>query len=182
MSTPRSRAQWLRGGLVGGCSAAVTAGAHTSAGAELPGGAALTAALLVCATAGAVLARIRLDGRRGRVLGVVAALALAQALGHVTFVLSGGGHHHAAALGLTGSMVAAHVVAAAALGAAISAVEYLYVVCSSVLRWLRVFAALVIRPQARRAHFALRAVVAESVLLNSGLGMRAPPGRFATAA
>lgn len=180
MSTPRSRAQWLRGALVGGSSAVVTAGAHTSAGAELPGGAALIAAVLVCATAGAVLARIRLDGRRARVLVVVATLGLAQLLGHLTFVTAGG-HHHAAAFGLTGSMVAAHAVAALALGAAISAVEYLYVVCSSVLRWLRVYAALAMRPQVRNPHFTLKTIVAESVLLSSGLGMRAPPGRFATA-
>lgn len=37
-------------------------------------------------------------------------------------------------------MVVAHGAAALALGAAISVAEYLYVVCSSVLRWLRVFA------------------------------------------
>ncbi|ULE35217.1 hypothetical protein [Mycobacterium sp. IDR2000157661] len=180
MSTPRSRAQWLRGGLVGACSAVVTAGAHTSAGADLPGGAALTLALLVCATFGAVLARIRLDGRYARMFGVVGALSLAQVLGHLTFVIAGG-HHHADPFGLTGSMMVAHVAAALALGVAISAAEYLYVVCSSVLHWLRVFAALVIRPQSRSTRFVLRTVVAEPVLLNSGLGMRAPPGRIATA-
>ena len=180
MSTPRSRAQNLRGGLVGVCSAVVTAGAHTSAGGELPGGAALVAAVLVCATSGAILRRFRFQERRSRVVGVVGALAVAQLFGHLTFVVTGG-HHHAEQFGLTGAMVAAHALAALALGAAISAVEYLYVVCSSVLRWLRVYAALATRPPSVSLRFTIKTLVAESVLLNSGLGMRAPPGRFATA-
>ena len=166
--------------LVGACSAVVTAGAHTSAGGQLPRGAALVAAVLVCATAGAVLTRFQFEERRARLLGVVSALGLAQVLGHLTFVVAGG-HHHTEPIGLTAAMVAAHIVAALALGAAISAVEYLYVVCSSVLRWLRIFAALVMRPRAPKPRFTVRTLVAESVLLNSGLGMRAPPGRFTTA-
>lgn len=180
MSNPRSRAQNLRGVLVGASSAIATAGAHTSAGGELPGGAALIAAVLVCAAAGAMLTRVRFEGRHARVFGIAGALGLAQILGHLTFVIAGG-HHHAEPAGLTASMVAAHAVAAVVLGAAISAVEYLYVVCSSVLRWLRVYAAMAMRPPVRQPRFALKAVVAESVLLSFGLGMRAPPGRFATA-
>lgn len=180
MSSPRSRARNLRGVLVGACSAVITAGAHTSAGGELPDGAALIAAFLVCAAAGATLTRVRFEERHARVLGIVGALGLAQILGHLTFVIAGG-HHHADAMGLTGAMVVAHAVAAVLLGAAISTVEYLYVVCSSVLQWLRVFAAMAMRPRVRKPRFAVKTLVAESVLLSFGLGMRAPPGRFATA-
>lgn len=181
MSTPRSRARWVRGSLVGACSAGITATSHTFAGGELPRGSALIIAMLVCATAGAMVARLALDGRHARLLGATGALGLAQVLGHLSFVVAGGHHHSAGGLGLTPAMVAAHVGAALVLGAAIAAVEYLYVVCVSVLRWLRLFATLAVRPRARRPRRAVKTVVAESVLFSYGLGMRAPPARFAIA-
>lgn len=136
--------------------------------------------MLFCATAGAMVARLALDGRHARLVGVTGALGLAQLSGHFSFVVAGG-HHHSAA-GLTPAMVAAHIGAAVVLGAAIAAVEYLYVVCVSVLRWLRIFAVLGVRPRNQRPRPAVKTVVAESVLLSYGLGMRAPPVRFATAA
>jgi hypothetical protein len=182
VNTPKSRARWVRGGLVGACSAALTATAHTIAGGELPRGSALIVLMLVCATAGAVVARAPLDGRHARFVGTTGALSLAQILGHLTFVVAGEHVHSAAALGLTPAMVAVHVGAAVVLGAAIAAVEYLYVVCISVLGWLRIFAALGLRPRVRRVRRAAKTVVAESVLLRYGLGMRAPPVRFATTA
>ncbi|OBG22801.1 hypothetical protein A5765_20020 [Mycolicibacterium celeriflavum] len=182
MSTPTSRARWLRGGLVGACSAILTATAHTFAHGELPRGSALIVAMLLCATAGTAAARLTLDGRHARLVGAVGALSIAQVLGHLSFVVAGGHHHSAAALGFTPAMVAAHLGAALVLGAAIAAVEYLYVVCVSVLRWLRIFAALALRPRMRRVHRVAKTVVAESVLFNYGLGMRAPPARYATAA
>ncbi|SEH62539.1 hypothetical protein SAMN04489835_2172 [Mycolicibacterium rutilum] len=169
----------MRGGLVGVSSAAVSAVAHIAAGGEMPGGTSLAVAILVCGTVGAVLARITLDDRRARITAVVAALGLAQALGHVVFLLAGG-HHHAA-FGLTPVMVAAHVGAAVVLGAGIVAVEHLYVVCASVLRWLRVYATLGVRPRARTSRRFTKVLVARPVLISSGLGMRAPPVRFATA-
>ena len=181
MNTPKSRARWVRGGLVGACSAVLTAAAHTFAGGELPRGSALIVVMLVCATAGAVVARPPLDGRHARFVGVTGALSLAQILGHLTFVVAGGHVHSAAAFGLTPAMAAVHVGAAAVLGAAIAAVEYLYVVCVSVLRWLRIFATLGLRPRVRRLHRAVKTVVAESVLVTYGIGMRAPPARFASA-
>lgn len=163
------------------CSAVLTATAHTFAGGQLPRGSTLIVTMLVCATAGAVVARPALEGRRARLVGVTGVLSLAQILGHLTFVIAGG-HMHSAALGLTPAMVAVHFGAAVVLGAAIAAVEYLYVVCVSVLRWLRIFATLGLRPRVRRLHRTAKTVVAESVLLSYGLGMRAPPVRFATAA
>lgn len=181
MNTPRSRARWVRGGLVGACSAVLTATAHTFAGGRLPEGSALIVAMLVCATVGAAVARPALDGRYARVVGAVGALSLAQILGHLSFVVAGGHVHAAAALGLTPAMVVAHVGAAVVLGAAIAAVEYLYVVGVSVLHWLRIFATSGPRPRVRRARHAVKTVVAESVLFSYGLGMRAPPAGFRTA-
>lgn len=181
MNTPESRARWVRGGLVGACSVVLTATAHTLAGGQLPRGSALIVAMLVCATVGAGAARPVLDARRARVIGVVGALGAGQVLGHLAFVVAGGHVHAAPALGFTPAMVAAHIGAAIVLGAAIAAVEYLYVVCVSVLRWLRVFATLTVPPRARRLDRDVKTVVAESVLVSYGLGMRAPPRRCATA-
>ncbi|MCT7657740.1 hypothetical protein [Mycobacterium deserti] len=177
MSTPRARARWLRGVLIAVCSAVATAGAHAAAGGVLPRGAALIVAVLVCATVGAAAGALQLAGRRAGPLGVIAALALAQLLGHLT--LAGGHHHHV--LGVTPSMAAAHAGAAVVLGAAIASVEYLYVVCASVLCWLRLFACAALCPPARAVHWFADSVVAQAVLLRSGLGMRAPPYTLATA-
>ena len=77
-------------------------------------------------------------------------------------------------------MIAVYVVAAVVLGAAISAAEYLYVVCSSVLCWLRLFAMRTPRPVGRIRRRKTE-VVALRRVLTTGLGMRAPPSVFATA-
>ena len=178
MTITRARASWLRGALVGACSTVVTMTAHAAAGGGLPhGGGLLVALLLVCATTGAAVGGIALEGRRSRLLGIVGALGLAQVLGHLTLVVVGG--HH---MELTPAMVASHAAAAVVLGVAITAAEYLYVVCASVLCWLRLFAT----PAARSTPFVPRRVanvfVARPVLLRSGLGMRAPPMGIAAAA
>ena len=174
MSTPKSRARWVRGALVGACSAVVTVGAHAAAGGVVPQGGRLIAAMLVCAIVGAVLSAAPLDSRSGRLLGVVGALTAAQSLGHLTLMASAA-HQHSDAPGLTPSMAAAHLAAAVILGVAINSVEYLYVVCESVLCWLRLFAMPASRPAARLVPLAPRDVVTQSVLRCSGLGMRAPP-------
>ncbi|CAN5444471.1 hypothetical protein BH09ACT7_BH09ACT7_14380 [soil metagenome] len=133
--------------------------------------------LLVCATAGAAVGGRRMENRRLRLVGVVAALCLIQLLGHLVLVVAGGHHHPGAgSLGLTPSMLAAHAAAAAVLGLTIAAVEYLFVVAASVLRWLRLFAAAVSPPAivglvCRPANVP----AVQSVLLCTGLGMRAPP-------
>lgn len=181
MSTPRAHARWVRGGLVGASSAAATATAHTAASAELPGGSATAVALLICGTVGALLARIALDDRRARFLAVIAALGVAQALGHLVFSFAGGHHGSASPLGVTPAMAAAHAGAAVVLGAVIVTVEYLYLVCASVLRWLRLFATRGLRPRVRSPRRKAKILVAQSVWVSSGLGMRAPPVRCATA-
>lgn len=181
MSTPKSRARWVRGALVGACSAVVTVGAHAAAGGDVPHGGRLITAMLVCAIVGALLSVAPLEGRRGRLLGVVGALTVAQSLGHLTLMASSP-HHHGDPLGVTPTMAAAHLAAAVMLGLAITTVEYLYVVCGSVLCWLRLFATTVSRPPARVLPMTISDVVAQSVLRCSGLGMRAPPRHAALAA
>lgn len=147
----------------------------------MPQGGRLIASILVCAIIGAVLAAAPLEGRHVRLLGVIGALAVAQSLGHLTLMASAS-HHHSAAAGVTPSMAAAHLVAAVILGVAITSVEYLYVVCESVLCWLRLFAMAASRPTVRFVPLATNDVVAQPVLLRSGLGMRAPPRHAALAA
>jgi hypothetical protein len=137
--------------------------------------------MLVCAIVGALLSAAPLEGRSGRLLGVIGALTVAQSLGHLTLMASAP-HHHGDALGVTPTMAAAHLAAAVVLGIAITTVEYLYVVCGSVLCWLRLFAMRAVRPAARVMPLTTSDVVAQSVLLRSGLGMRAPPLRAALAA
>lgn len=159
----------------------VTVGAHAAAGGVVPQGGRLVASMLVCALIGAALAAVPLEGRWGRLLGVIGALTVAQTLGHLTLMASAA-HHHGATFGVTPTMVAAHLVAAVLLGVAITSVEYLYVVCESVLCWLRLFAMAASRPAARSLPLATNDVVAQPVLLRSGLGMRAPPRHAALTA
>jgi hypothetical protein len=173
VSTPTSRAGYVRGGLVGLCAALVTATAHAGAGGGAPAGGALILLLVVCATVGAVVGGITLEGRRSRAALVVGALAAAQVLGHV--MLTVGGHHEHSGWLLTVPMLMLHVLAAVGLGLSINAVEYLYAVCKSVLCWLRIFAAGHIRPSSGQAWRPTNVVVARPVLLRVGLGMRAPP-------
>ena len=181
MTTPARRAHQLRAGLVGVSAAAGTTGAHAAASGVFPHGAALVAALLVCATSGAAAAGIRLQNRHAQLLALIAALGAAQLLGHLTLALAGG-HHGGGGLGLSPAMFAAHAGAAVVLGIAIGAVEHLYLVCSSVLRWLRLFATVSPRPAPPRTRRRTNNVVAQSLLWRTGLGMRAPPmGGVATA-
>lgn len=174
MSSPRTRARWLRGALVGVSSAIVTATAHAAAGGGLPTGTALLLSVLACATVGGALAGTRFEGRHARLLVVVGALVAAQSLGHLTLTLAAGHHEHGG-FGVTPAMLAAHLVGAVLLGVTINAVEYLYVVATSVLCWLRLFALGAQQPVVRVVREIANQVVAQAVLLRSGLGMRAPP-------
>ena len=177
MSTPESRARQVRGALVGACSAAVTVGAHGVGGGAVPQGAALLSAVLACAVVGAALAGLRIESRRGRLAGVAGALVAAQALGHLMLAVAGGAHQHGAHLGPTPAMVAAHLGAAALLAVAITSVEYLYLVCTSVLCWLRLFTMPAPPAAGRPVRMEANDVAAQSVPLCPGLGMRAPPQR-----
>lgn len=177
MSSPTTRAGWLRGALVGACSALITAVAHAGGGGEPPQGGALVMLVAVCAIVGAAVAKVALEGRRTRVAIVVATLCVGQLLSHATLVLAGAHHLHAG-LVPTAPMLTAHAVAAVALGVLIGAVEYLYVVAASVLRWLRLFATGSHRPAVRTAvPRPANTVVVQNFLRLSGLGMRAPPVR-----
>ncbi|HVQ52825.1 MAG TPA: hypothetical protein VMS92_22545 [Mycobacterium sp.] len=173
MSTPTSRAGYVRGGLVGLCAALVTAAAHAGAGGGVPTGGALVLLLVVCATVGAAVGGIRLEGRVARAALVIGALAAAQALGHV--MLTVGGHHEHTGWLMTAPMLMLHVLAAVGLGLLIDAVDYLFAVCGSVLCWLRIFTAGHIRPAAGQGWRSTNVIVARPVLLRTGLGMRAPP-------
>lgn len=179
MGTPKARARWLRGGLVGTTSAVLTVGAHSAAGGGIPSGGALVIALLACATVGAAVGCLRVESRGARWLATIAALCAAQVSGHLMLVTAG--HHHAGnALGLSPSMAAAHAGAAVVLGLAITVAEYLYVVCSSVLCWLRLFAMRSPRPAGRPVRRRSDVVVVQPILV-TGLGMRAPPRLLTTA-
>lgn len=141
-------------------------------GRGLPSGAALPSLLLVCATIGGVTSRAPRSGHVPHVVYVVLALCGGQFLGHATLVVDGG--HHGAAT-MSWPMLAAHAGAAVVLGVLISASEYLYVLASSVLCWLRLVAIDRSRAVVRRSWRPTNTVVAQLILLRSGLGMRAPP-------
>ncbi|MDO3401014.1 hypothetical protein QWI29_13320 [Mycolicibacterium neoaurum] len=172
MSTPTTHAHGVRAVLVGISAAATTVGAHAAAAGTVPHGAALIAALLVCATSGAAAGSLTVSGRYAGVIVPALALGAAQLLSHLVLTVAGGHHGD---MGLTPSMIAAHAVAAVLLGFAIAAVEHLYRVCASVLCWLRLFATAHAPAPAHRARRRTDNVVAQSVLLAPGLGMRAPP-------
>lgn len=180
MVTPKSRARWFSGALVGMTSAVMTVGAHIAAGGGIPNGGALIISLLACATAGTMVGCLRLEGGGPRWLGTATALGSAQLLGHVALVATGHQHHGGAGLAPSPSMIATHAGAAVLLGVAITAAEYLYVVCSSVLCWLRLFAMQAPRPAPRLIRRMTNAVAIQPVFA-TGLGMRAPPWTASTA-
>jgi len=157
----------------------MTVGAHAGAGGALPSGGASVMALLACVTVGTLLSFVRVDGRGAALMATTTALCAAQLVGHAT--LTTAGHRHAgSAFDMDASMAAAHLGAAVVLGVAITAAEYLYVVCSSVLCWLRLFA----MRAPRHAVLIVRRTVNDVVVapvFTTGLGMRAPPRVIAAA-
>lgn len=173
MSTPANHAARMRGGLVGACSALTAAVAHTAAGGAPPSSSPVVVLLLVCTALGAAVAGFTPASRPAKAALLIAGVGAGQLLGHLALSLAGG-HHHALA-SLDAPMLALHIAAAIGLGLVIGAVEYLYVVCASVLSWLRTFNALRIRPVGRAVWWRSNVVVARPVLLRTGLGMRAPP-------
>ena len=148
-----------------------TCGAHAAGGGHLPSGPALIVVGLVCAVVGAALAGAALEERWLRLVTVIGGLVAAQSLGHLMLVVAA---HHSG-LAMTWSMAAAHLVAALLLGAAITAVEHLYVVGASLLCWLRLFAAARRQPSGVGRPMEPRPSFARSALCLTGLGMRAPP-------
>ncbi len=174
MGTPRSRARNLRGALVGACSALVTGLAHVAGGGEAPSGGAMTLLLVVCTAVGASASAINPQGRGAWASLVIGTLCAAQLLGHLTLALAGGHHSHSTLL-MTAPMLSLHAASAVVLGILIAAVEHLYSVCSTVLGWLRLFAANALPPAVVAVSRPSNVVVLRPVLTLSGLGMRAPP-------
>lgn len=172
MTRPTAHARHLRGALVGLCSALLTVLAHTAAGGALPAGAPLMLLIIVSATTGAASGMLTLDGRAAAFTALIAALGTGQLLGHLTLSLAA---HHGHGLGLTSGMLALHAIAAIGLGVLIALAEHLYLVCASVLCWLRLILVNRRRVPGSARWFAATSVVAQSILLVSGLGMRAPP-------
>ena len=148
MSTPSSHAGIVRGGLVGACSALITALAHAAGGGGIPSGSALVEVLIVCATVGAGVGAVDVAGRHARVGLIIAALCAGQGLGHLVLTAVASHDHPGSANAPPWQMLSLHVIAAVVAGLLIGAVEYLYVVCSAVLTWLRLFATAVLTPQA----------------------------------
>lgn len=138
-----------------------------------PASSPLIVLLLLCAALGAAVGGVNPQARWVKTGLLIAGLGAGQLLGHFALATVGG-HHHATAL-LTAPMVGLHAAAAVGLGLVIGLAEYLYVVCASVLSWLRIFAAARIRPSVRELWWPSNVVVARPVLLRTGLGMRAPP-------
>jgi len=174
VSSPASRARCVAGALVALSSASLTAVAHTAAGGSVPVGAPLASLLIVSVAVGAIAAAITVTQQYyARIAALMAALCGGQLLGHLTLSVAAG--HHGVGMVPSTSMLAMHVIAAAILGLLIGLVEHVYVVCESVLCWLRLFAVNRCRPATRLPRTGTTSVVVQSVLLRSGLGMRAPP-------
>ncbi|OLP03315.1 hypothetical protein BVU76_06280 [Mycolicibacterium porcinum] len=173
MSTSAEHAARLRGGLVGVCSALTAMAAHTAAGGMAPTSSPLIVLLLLCAALGAAVGGLNPQTRSVKAGLLIAGLGAGQLLGHFALAMAGG-HHHGPSIS-SAPMAGMHVAAAVGLGLAIGVAEYLFVVCASVLTWLRIFAADRIHPLIRELWWPSNEVVARPVLLRTGLGMRAPP-------
>src|SRR5262245_30826002 len=104
----------------------------------------LIVVLLLCAALGAAVGGLNPQTRSAKTGLLIAGLGAGQLLGHVALAMAGG-HHHASSL-FTAPMAGLHLAAAVGLGLVIGVAEYLYVVCASVLCWLRIFAATRVRP------------------------------------
>lgn len=173
VSTAASRAGALCGVLVGACSGLLAVAAHAAAGGGVPTGPALVLVALACATVGAVAGVDTAVHGSGRTAGLVAAVGGGQLIGHVLLALTGG-HHGGHGVMPSAPMLAAHALAALAVGLLIGLAGHLYVVCASLLCWLALTLVHRGRPAGPPRRPAV-SVVVQSVRLCSGLGMRAPP-------
>jgi hypothetical protein len=161
----------LRGGFVGGTSAAVAVGAHGAGGATVPGAGSVVLALSVCAVIGAIATTAR--GVRGFV-PLLALVGAGQVIGHCTLVFASG---HAHGAHWSAAMVSAHVVAAVICAALICAAEGL---CEAVVRRVRRIVVMVLdvtgddglyRPAPPPLHHRL----VPRLLVRSAFGTRGPP-------
>lgn len=173
MSSPLARASRLRGALVGACSAATSAVAHGVGGGELPSGGSLALFLIVCATLGAASSSIAAGGRVRHLLFLWAALAAGQTIGHIALTVAAEVQiHHSPTV--SPQMMLAHGASAPVCALLIGLVERLYVVCTSVLCWLRIFGVSNARPFVVAVQWPTKTVVAQCIVLSTQ-GPRAPP-------
>lgn len=173
MSSPLARAGHLRGVLVGVCAAGASAVAHGVGGGELPSGGSLALFLLGCATVGAASSSIQVGGRARHLLYLCAVLAVGQTFGHLALTIAAQSHVHCLPT-LSPQMMLAHGAATTASALLIGLVERLYVVCASVLCWLRLVAVSADVPTTVAVRWPAKAVVAQCVVLSTR-GPRAPP-------
>lgn len=179
MNTPTAGALRLRGGLIGVCSALVTAAAHVAGGGVPPGGASLMTLAAVCATVGATATAISVEGHRAKIAVLIATVGTAQVLGHLTLAVTS--HHGAHGPAPSALMIAAHTAAAVGVGLLIGLVEHAYQVCASVSCWLRLALVGRSRPMPRPVRRRTNSVAVQAVLAHAGLGMRAPRGERSSA-
>ncbi|CAN5697561.1 hypothetical protein BH11ACT6_BH11ACT6_16640 [soil metagenome] len=178
MSPPTARVGALRGVLVSVLSVLMTAAAHAAGGGD-PAGTPLLLLTIACATVGALATTCTPVSHLAKIAAMVGALGGAQAMGHLT--LAAAEHHGLHAMAPSVPMLVAHGFATLALATLITLAEYLYLVCWSVLSWLR----LVVLQHSSPPAPVLRGTATppvRSVLLRSGMGMRAPPVCFAPGA
>jgi hypothetical protein len=179
MSPASSRAKYLRGALVGLCSAVTSAVAHGVAGGELPSGGSVILMALACSVAGGLAGTV--GSRCGATPGAVLAwLVAAQLAGHLTLVGTGCYGHDGGGPAMSPTMLAAHCVGALVCAMLIAAAERLYVVCESVLSWLTVFFARLVQPGQAPDPGWVNPPALQAILLVSGGGTRGPP-RFVAA-
>lgn len=173
MSSPLGRAGRLRGALVGVCAAGSSAVAHGVGGGELPSGGSLALFLVACATVGAASSSIHVGGRARHLLYLCAALAAGQTFGHLALTVAAQTHIHCLPT-VSPQMMLAHGAAAAVCALLIGVVERLYVVCASVLCWLRIVAVSTDSPTAVAVRWPTKTLVAQCIVLSTR-GPRAPP-------
>lgn len=173
MSPASSRAQYVRGVLVGLCSAVTSAVAHGLDGGELPSGGSLILLALACSVGGGLAGTVATPRGATR-RAVLAWLVAAQLVGHLTLV-GMGCYGHDGGLAMTPTMLAAHCAGALVCAVLIAAAERLYVMCASVLSWLTVFFARYIQPPQALLPSWVSPPVLQSILLVAGGGTRGPP-------
>jgi len=174
VSTPAAvRAGYLRGALIGVCSAGVSMVAHGGAGGALPSGVSLLLLVMACAMVGAAASGVSSSRGGCRPGHRVLALTVGQAVGHCVLTVSSQGHAHCAE-SISPQMIVAHALAVPVCALLIGRAESLYLVCLSALSWLTVFIVDRSRPR-----LAVNCRPAKFIVLQgitpSPVGTRAPP-------
>lgn len=164
---------YLRGALIGVCSAGVSALAHGSAGGPMPSGPALVLLVIACAMVGASASGVFFAWGGCHPLFRVGALTAGQIAGHCVLVVSSHGHAHCAET-VTPRMLLAHGAAVPLCALLIGLAERLFVVCLSALSWRTVFLVDRSRTAATAVLRSNRVFSLQNIIPRS-VGSRAPP-------